>query len=76
MSAAPDPNAEWWTTTDVARYLGISVSAVTNYRKRKQMPQPDKTIGRTRMWRPIRIITWHAGRPRPGVGGRPTTTDT
>jgi hypothetical protein len=23
MTAAPDPNAEWWTTSDVAAYLGV-----------------------------------------------------
>ena len=69
----PDPNAEWWTTSDVATYLGVQVSTVTNYRKREQMPAPDLTVGRTHMWRPRRIVAWHQGRPRPGVGGRPST---
>jgi hypothetical protein len=36
------------------------------------MPPPDLTLGRTHAWRPTTIITWHSGRPRPGVGGRPT----
>jgi 8-oxo-dGTP pyrophosphatase MutT (NUDIX family) len=68
----PDPGAEWWTTSDVAAYLGVGVAAVSAYRKRGQMPAPDSTVGRTHMWRPARVREWHAGRPRPGVGGRPT----
>lgn len=66
----PDPDAEWWTTADVAAYLGVQSATVTNYRKRGQMPSPDATIGRTHVWRPTRIIEWHKLRPRPGVGGR------
>jgi 8-oxo-dGTP pyrophosphatase MutT (NUDIX family) len=67
----PDPKAEWWTTTEVAAYIGVSVSAVTNYRKRHLLPEPDQSLGRTHLWSPERIIDWQAGRPRPGVGGRP-----
>lgn len=71
MTAAPDPQAEWWTTSDVAAYLGVGVATVSAYKRRGQMPPPDKTIGRTHVWRPSRITQWHASRPRPGVGGRP-----
>lgn len=60
----PDPEAEWWTTTDVAAYLDVSVSAVSGYRNRATMPAPDAQIGRTWVWRPARIIEWHAARPR------------
>lgn len=56
--AAPDPKAEWWTTTEVAAYLGVGVPTVSAYRSRRQMPLPDQTIGRTHMWRPERIIKW------------------
>lgn len=70
-SRLPDPDAEWWTTSEVAAYLGVQVATVTNYRKRGQMPAPDFTVGRTHMWRPPRVIQWHSSRPRPGVGGRP-----
>lgn len=38
------------------------------------MPEPDTTVGRTQLWRPARIMAWHASRPRPGVGGRPVDT--
>lgn len=68
---APDPTAEWWTTTEVAEYLGVRVATVSTYRRRGQMPVPDQSLGRTHVWHPERIIAWHEGRPRPGVGGRP-----
>ena len=73
VAAVPDPAAEWWTTSDVAAFLGVQSTTVTNYRKRSQMPAPDATVGRTHMWRPSRIMEWHQSRPRPGVGGRPST---
>ncbi|WP_155245988.1 helix-turn-helix transcriptional regulator [Salinispora arenicola] len=76
MEAGPDITAEWWTTSDVAAYLGVKVATVTNYRKRGQMPEPDATIGRTHVWRPRRVMTWHESRPRPGIGGRPSGTTT
>ncbi len=57
-----DPHAEWWTTSDVAAYLGISVGTVSAYRGRGQMPAPDQTLGRTHLWRPSRIEAWHQSR--------------
>jgi aminoglycoside phosphotransferase (APT) family kinase protein/predicted DNA-binding transcriptional regulator AlpA len=66
----PDPSAEWWTTSEVAAYLGLRVSTVSSYRMRGQMPEPDMTLGRTHVWRPSAIMNWHKQRPRPGVGGR------
>jgi hypothetical protein len=69
--AEPDPDAEWWTTTDVAAYVGVRVATISSYRMRGQMPAPDMVLGRTQAWHPATIIEWHSGRPRPGVGGRP-----
>ena len=71
QAGVPDRDAEWWTTTDVAAYLKVQVGTVSTYRARGQMPPPDMTVGRTHMWRPATIISWHEDRPRPGVGGRP-----
>jgi hypothetical protein len=71
VSQTPDPDAEWWTTSDVAAYLGVRVATVSTYRNRGQMPAPDMRLGPTQAWRPKRIIEWHESRPRPGVGGRP-----
>ncbi len=71
-TARPDPTAEWWTTKDVSAYLGVAPGAVSSYRKRGQMPAPDKTIGtRTHLWKPDRITGWQESRPWVGVGGRP-----
>lgn len=58
----PSDDDEWWTTTDVAAYLGVAVRTVAAYRSRQQMPAPDKTIGRLNLWRPAKIIEWHQSR--------------
>lgn len=68
----PDPSAKWWTTSEVAAYLGVDKSAVSSYKKKGVMPAPDEIYGRTSVWSPKRIIEWHADRPRPGTGGRPS----
>jgi hypothetical protein len=60
---APDPTAPWWTTTDVAAYLGVSLSTVSGYRGRGQMPAEEDTIDGKRVWRPATIIEWHKSRP-------------
>jgi hypothetical protein len=62
----PDPNAEWWTTAEVAAYLRVRPATVSTYRMRGQMPEPDKKLGRTQLWRPQTIIDWHAQRPGRG----------
>ena len=59
----PDPDAEWWTTTDVAAYLGLRLKTVSAYRHRGQMPAPDSRIGQSWIWKPARIIEWNEGRP-------------
>lgn len=71
VTKGPDSSADWWTTSDVAAYIGVLVGTISSYRKRTQMPAPDAKIGRTHVWKPARIIEWHRSRPRPGVGGRP-----
>lgn len=75
QQSAPDPSAEWWTTSDVASYLGVGVATVSSYRARGQMPTPDMTLGRTHVWRPSTIIAWHSARSRPGIGSRPSARD-
>jgi excisionase family DNA binding protein len=37
---------DWWSTEDVAAYLGVGQSTVRAYLARKQMPSPDRRIGR------------------------------
>lgn len=67
MATTVDPAAEWWTTTEVAAYLGLKLGTVSSYRQRGQMPAPDQTLGRTHVWRPKTIVDWHERRPRVGV---------
>lgn len=74
MTTTPDPNAEWWTVSDIADYLGVETNTVSTYRARGQMPDADQQIGRTRVWKPRRIIDWHSNRPGRGRHGeRPKT---
>ncbi|MGF1651851.1 MAG: NUDIX domain-containing protein [Actinomycetales bacterium] len=61
MTAAPDRRAEWWTTSDVAAYLGVKVGTVSAYRVRGQMPAPARALGRTQLWRPVEIMAWRGG---------------
>lgn len=65
-SPAPDPDAEWWTTSDVATYLGVRLSTVSTYRMRGQMPAPERKLGRTQLWHPATITAWAANRPGRG----------
>jgi len=62
----PSPDADWWTTTEVAAYLGVRPATVSTYRMRGQMPAPDRKLGRTQLWRPRTIIEWRESRPGRG----------
>jgi hypothetical protein len=54
-----DESDEWWTTSDVAGFLGLQVGTVSSYRQRGQMPAPDKTLGRTHVPVEIRYLYRH-----------------
>ena len=73
--ASPDMTAEWWTTSEVAAYLGLRIGTVSSYRQREQMPPPDKTLGRTHLWRPATITNWQSRRPRVGDEPAKVTSD-
>jgi len=53
---------DYWTTSEVAEYLGVAVSTVSAYRSRGQMPEPVRTIGHTPVWDPAAIREWAATR--------------
>ena len=59
---------EWWTTNDVARFLGVATGTVRTYLMRGKMPAPDQRIGVTNAWRPDTIKNWAKSRPRKGTG--------
>jgi predicted DNA-binding transcriptional regulator AlpA len=56
--------SDWWTTSDVATFLGIAPSTIRAYVARGQMPPADRRIGREPVWRPATIRQWHSQRPR------------
>jgi hypothetical protein len=73
-----DPEADWWTITDIAEHLGVKRQTVERYRhprrpgpdgpvRAAELPEPDRHIGATPVWRPERIIGWE--RPGQGAGG-------
>lgn len=69
-----DPNAEWWTTEDVAAYLGVKPATVRRYRMADRgdgaLPEEEAMFVRSPAWRPATIIAWHKGqRPGQGTGG-------
>jgi hypothetical protein len=63
LAELPD---DWWSSDDVATYLGVKASSVRAYVARDQMPAPDRFIGkrRIRLWKPETITSWHESRPR------------
>lgn len=48
----------YMTSTQVAEYLGISPKTISAYKSRGQMPEPDRTYGRTPLWRKDTIDQW------------------
>jgi len=55
----------WWTTADVADYLGVHPGTISSYRARDQMPKPDRRIGRSWVWAPATIKAWRPGENEP-----------
>jgi len=64
VTVAESLPSDWWTTRDVADFLGIAPSTVRAYVARGQMPSADRRIGREPVWRPDTIRQWHSQRPR------------
>lgn len=69
----PDPSADWWTTEDVAAYLGISPGSVRRYRARPRekggLPPHERMFVRSPAWKPATIIQWNETERR-GQGAR------
>jgi len=57
---------EYWTTEEVAGYLGVTTSSVRAYLASNRMPAPDQKYGVTNLWRPETIKEWQANRPHKG----------
>ncbi|MEV7011070.1 hypothetical protein [Streptosporangium sp. NPDC051022] len=81
----PDLEADYWTISEVAGFLGVQINTVRVYNARSvanqrngtpkagDLPRPDRVFGRSPAWRPATITVWNE-RDRPGMGvggGRP-----
>lgn len=66
--AMADPNADYWSISDVAEHWGVSPQTIRTYRSRRrgEMPEPDAVFGRSPVWKPKTIIDFE----RPGQGKR------
>ena len=64
----PDPDADYWTISDIAAYWGVSEATIRTYRSRNrgELPPEDRVFGRSPAWRPATVI----GFERPGQGRR------
>jgi predicted DNA-binding transcriptional regulator AlpA len=71
MAVAEPLPSDWWTTSDVAAFLGIAPSTIRAYVARGQMPAADRRIGREPVWRPETIRQWQSQRPRQTHGAEP-----
>jgi hypothetical protein len=63
---------DWWTTSDVARFLDVAPSTIRAY-ARGQMPAADRRIGREPVWRPATIRKWDRQRARRHHDTKPTS---
>ncbi|TDU05012.1 hypothetical protein EDD99_3498 [Streptomyces sp. 846.5] len=68
MRAMADPNADYWTVSDIAEHWGVSPQTIRSYRSRGrgELPKEDRVFGRSPAWRPATIINF----VRPGQGAR------
>jgi predicted DNA-binding transcriptional regulator AlpA len=53
---------EWLTNTDIAERTGLKIDTLYKYRKRNTLPEPDKYIGRTPVWKQETIDNWVSDR--------------
>lgn len=53
------------TSQQVAELLGVSPKTISAYKARKQMPKPDREIGRTPVWKYSTIQEWRKDIPKP-----------
>jgi predicted DNA-binding transcriptional regulator AlpA len=53
---------EWLTNTDIAKLTGLKVQTLHTYRSRNTLPEPDKYMGRTPVWKSETIKNWASSR--------------
>lgn len=59
----------------LAALLGVRPQTISQYRRRRTLPDPDVIVGRSPAWRRSTIEAWLPTRPGRGAGGgRPRRT--
>ena len=53
---------EWLTNTDIAKLTGLKIETLHTYRSRNTLPEPDKYMGRTPVWKLETIKDWASDR--------------
>lgn len=53
----------------LAALLGVERSTISQYRRRRTLPDPDVVVGRSPAWRRSTIEAWRLSRPGRGAGG-------
>jgi hypothetical protein len=53
---------EWLTNTDIAKLTGLKIETLHTYRSRNTLPEPDKYMGRTPVWKLETIKNWTSSR--------------
>jgi predicted DNA-binding transcriptional regulator AlpA len=54
--------SDWLTNTDIAKLTGLKVQTLHTYRSRNTLPEPDKYMGRTPVWKLETIKNWASSR--------------
>jgi predicted DNA-binding transcriptional regulator AlpA len=50
--------SDWLTNTDIAKLTGLKIETLHTYRSRNTLPEPDKYMGRTPVWKLETIQSW------------------
>jgi predicted DNA-binding transcriptional regulator AlpA len=54
--------SDWLTNTDIAKLTGLKIETLHTYRSRNTLPEPDKYMGRTPVWKLETIQSWVSDR--------------
>lgn len=68
MLSSDDPDDPYLEITDIADHLGLKVVSVRRYISRGVLPEADRRVGRSPLWKRSTITAWE--RSRPGHGWR------
>ena len=62
-------NTRLMTLEDFAEFIGVTYKTICNYKALGLLPEPDKVVFRSPLWKPSTARKWYAARPGRGAGG-------